>query len=50
MLHFGNSISCGPIYKLWQADGVNFIVAILAHKPITTFTPLYLITGITRVA
>jgi len=29
---------------------MNFIITILAHKPITTLTPLYLTACITRVA
>lgn len=30
------------IVKLRKTDGMNFVVAILAHKSFTAFTPLYL--------
>jgi len=29
---------------------MNFIVTVLAHEPITAFTPLHLIAWITRIA
>jgi hypothetical protein len=46
------AITFGPalkFVKLRQTDRMNFVVAILAHKPIATFTPFYLKARITRV-